>query len=169
MNECILPHVESGTQSGYDEYRTRVAGTTIDNRTLLSTDYFNSFNEIIMLLSMVGDAPEILDDIRAWKFRTYKEHFDESNLDFGPLAIEAYSRSPLDVRERFESLVIELCRVIDEVRKTLTPPSNDDERRQLKLNASHYSRILQSLIETGSGIVHGSDMKMDQADIDKMF
>ena len=49
----------------YDAYRERVVGTTIDSFTLLSTDYFNSFNEVIMLLGMVPAMPAMLDDVRA--------------------------------------------------------------------------------------------------------
>jgi hypothetical protein len=169
MND-VTPSPSSAVQEpGYEEYRTRVIGTTIDDRTLLSTDYFNSFNEVVMLLGMLGDMPEVLDDIRAWTFRTYEEHFRESQLSFGPLAIEAYAKSPADVRKRFEALIVELRQTIDEACKILKPATTEDELCRLKLIATDYSNRLQNLIEMGSGIVHGAGIEIDQSAIDKIF
>src|SRR5258708_25682802 len=105
----------------YEAYRERVIGTTIDGGTLLSTDYFNSFNEVIMLLGMVPDMPEMLQDVQAWKFRTYEEHFRESGLPFAQLAIEAYAHVPADIRQRFEATVLELRRTVEEAARTLSP------------------------------------------------
>src|SRR6266481_5092137 len=103
----------------YDEYRTRVAGTTIDDGTLLSTDYFNSFNEVIMLLGMLPDMPDMIDDIKAWRFITYEEHFRASGLPFAGLAIEAYAHVPPEVRDRFERTVEAMHATVDEARDTL--------------------------------------------------
>jgi hypothetical protein len=135
----------------------------------LSTDYFNSFNEIVMLLGMVGDMPEVLEDIRAWTFRSYEEHFFHSGLSFGPLAIEAYAHAPADVRQRFDSLIRDLRQAIEDARMHLKPAGDEPARARLKLDAARYSSHLQGLIETGSGIVHGADMKIGQTEVDKMF
>src|SRR5467141_888260 len=86
----------------YDEYRARVAGTTIDGGTLLSTDYFNTFNEVIMLLGMLPEMPEMIEEIDAWRFRSYAEHFSDSHLPFAALAIEAYAHVPPAIGDRFE-------------------------------------------------------------------
>ena len=169
MNQCTLTPRDTISIPEYDECRARVVGTTIDEKTLLSTDYFNNFNEVVMLLGMVGDMPEMLDDIRAWKFLTYEEHFRESGLSIGPLAIEAYDQSPPDVRDRFEKLVDEIRATIDEARRILEPPTNEDELNRLKLSTTEYSRHLQGLIAAGSGIVHAADTKVDQTMIDQMF
>ena len=40
----------------FQEYVQKVTGTNIDPRSLLSTDYFNHFNTVIMLFSMLPDA-----------------------------------------------------------------------------------------------------------------
>ena len=54
----------------YEEYRARLQGTTIDPNTFLSTDYFNLFNEVIMLFGMLPDMPDMLEEIDLWKVRT---------------------------------------------------------------------------------------------------
>src|SRR5713226_2735564 len=75
----------------FEQYRTRLAGTTIDEATLLSTDYFNTFNEVVMLLGMLPEMPEMIGDIDAWQFRTYEQHFAESHR---PFAAASRKRSP---------------------------------------------------------------------------
>ncbi|HZS83225.1 MAG TPA: hypothetical protein VFA50_10140 [Stellaceae bacterium] len=154
----------------YEEFRARVAGTTIDSGTLLSTDYFNSVNEIIMLIGMVPDMPEMIEDVRAWRFRSYEEHFRGSGLAFAPLAIEAYAHVPPATRDNFEHVLEELRATVEEARQKLATLAGAAEPERLKLSAADYSLRLQSLVDTGSAIVHGgADRVSDQDAIDKMF
>jgi hypothetical protein len=153
----------------YDQFRARVAGTTIDSGTLLSTDYFNGVNEIIMLLGMVPDMPEVIADVRGWKFQTYVEHFRTSGLAFAPLAIEAYQHVPPATRDKFEQLLLEMRETVDEARLTLSSLAGAAEVERLKLSAIDYSKRLQNLVDSGSAIVHGADKVSDQNAVDKMF
>ena len=52
----------------------RAQGTNVNERTLLATDYLNHVNEIVMLVEIIPDAPECLDDCKAWQPMTYQEH-----------------------------------------------------------------------------------------------
>lgn len=156
-----------------DHYRLLVRNTTIDDRTLLSTDYFNHFNEVIMLLSMAGDMPEMLDEIVAWTPKTYRQHFDESGLAFAPLAIEAYEHVPVEFRTAFDATINDMNSLIVEAVATLSPMREDPE--MLGFTASDYWRRLQDLVDRGSAIVHGSILDsnpavtMDQSEIDDLF
>lgn len=87
-----------------------------NSRSLLTTDYFNHFNEVVMMFSMVGDVPEVLDDIDTWDFKSYREHFMESGLGFAPLAIECYEAAPTETRERFEKIATQMSMLIVETR-----------------------------------------------------
>jgi len=153
----------------YDEYRARVAGTTIDGGTLLSTDYFNSFNEVIMLLGMLPDMPDMIEDIKAWKFITYEEHFRASGLPFAALAIEAYAHVPPAVLERFERILGTLRATVDEARDTLSGLAAPATLDHFKHSAVEYSMRLQGLVDTASAIVHGAGETSDQDAIDAMF
>lgn len=153
----------------YDEYRTRVAGTTIDGGTLLSTDYFNSFNEVIMLLGMLPEMPDMIDDIKAWTFITYEEHFRASGLPFAALAIEAYAHVPPAVRERFEGALAEMHATVDEARETLAGLAEPATLDCFKHSAVDYSMRLQRLVDTASAIVHGAGETSDQDAIDALF
>jgi hypothetical protein len=153
----------------YDEYRTRVAGTTIDDGSLLSTDYFNSFNEVIMLLGMLPDMPDMIDDIKAWRFITYEEHFRGSGLPFAKLAMEAYAHVPPPVLERFERTLAEMRKTVDEARDTLAGLTGPATRDHFNHCAVDYSTRLQRLVDTASAIVHGHGETSEQDAIDAMF
>jgi hypothetical protein len=153
----------------YDEYRSRVAGTTIDGATLLSTDYFNTFNEVIMLLGMLPEMPEMIEEIDAWRFRTYEEHFGDSHLPFAALAIEAYAHVPPAIRDRFEQTIAQMRDTVDEARGILGPLAGQGEFDRFKLSAIDYSMRLQALVDTGSAIMHGADQISDQSAIDALF
>jgi hypothetical protein len=152
-----------------EEYRERVRGTTIDPGTLLSTDYFNLFNEVIMLLGMLGDMPDMLDEVAAWKFKTYEQHFAESGLAFAPLAIEAYPHSPASAKEHFDRTIDRMHDTVEEAKMMLADAHDQGDAEMLADLAVNYSMILQQLVDTGSSIIHGIDSIMDQSSIDDMF
>lgn len=156
-----------------DHYRQLVRNTTIDDRTLLSTDYFNHFNEVIMLLSMLGDMPDMLDEIVAWTPKTYRQHFEDSGLAFAPIAIEAFDHVPMEYRVPFDETINDMNSLIVEAVATLSPMR--DDQMMLGFTAGDYWRRLQDLVDRGSAIVHGSvqdhnpAVTMDQSEIDDLF
>lgn len=152
-----------------DHYRRLAQDTTIDGTTLLSTDYFNHFNEVIMLLSMVGDMPEMLDDIRAWRPLTYAEHFARSGLGIAPLAAECYAHVPAEYKVPFDATIAELDATIAEAVAALET-STDDPALFSHLAGEYWGR-LQALVDRGGAIVHGMApcSAMDQDAIDAMF
>lgn len=156
-----------------DHYRQLVRDTTIDDRTLLSTDYFNHFNEVIMLLSMLGDMPDMLDEIVAWTPKTYRQHFEDSGLAFAPLAIQVFDHVPMEYRGPFDDTINDMNSLIVEAVATLSPMRDDPDL--LGFTAGDYWRRLQELVDRGSAIVHGSvqdhnpAVTMDQSEIDDLF
>ena len=59
-------------------YRLLVRGTNINETSLLATDYLNHFNEVVMLLELIPDMPDMLEEVEEWKPATYIEHFAAS-------------------------------------------------------------------------------------------
>ncbi|HYE48406.1 MAG TPA: hypothetical protein VEB20_02365 [Azospirillaceae bacterium] len=152
-----------------DHYRRLTKDTTIDSNTLLSTDYFNHFNEVIMLLSMLGDMPDMLEEIAAWQPKTYREHFEGSGLAFAPLAIECYDHVPPEFREPFDATVAEMTAMIQESVGMLEAVKDDPDA--LGFTAADYWQRLQALVDRGSAIVHGSmpAATLTQSAIDDLF
>lgn len=152
-----------------EQYRQKVVGTNIDQRSLLSTDYFNHFNSVIMLFGMLPDAPELLEDIDSWEFLGYIDHFKTSNLDFSQLAIEAYEYAPQNLREQFNRKSEEIRIFIEVSRLGLRRLIESGDKDRFADMALRVSRELQLMVDAGGAIVHGNDGAMNQSAIDKMF
>jgi hypothetical protein len=152
-----------------DHIRNRLAGTTIDPASLLSTDYFNHFNEPIMLLGMLPDMPEMLDDIDGWQFVTYCEHFTHSGLGFAQLAIEAYDAAPPDLRKRLDKLAAQIGMLIVETRVRLRFVLEDGNMDKFRDICELHALELQGMVDDGGAIVHGYTASADQEAIDAMF
>lgn len=155
------------SESSTEDILARIAGTNIDGRSLLSTDYFNHFNEVIMLLGMLPDMPDMLDEVDKWEFKTYPQHFAESGLGFAPLAIEAYEISPL--REKFDNIAIEIRDMIIETRVNLRHALEEGQTDKFAEMCRLHSLELQGLVDDGGAVVHGYDAALDQGAIDSMF
>jgi hypothetical protein len=153
----------------FEHYRRLIAGTTIDSSTLLSTDYFNLFNEVIMLLGMLPDMPDMLDEVSAWRFKTYAQHFAESGLAFAPLAIEAYPHAPPAALVSFEQTIEKMHVMIEEAKRVLSEDLASGNLDLFAGKAIGYSLELQRLVDTGSAIVHGQEAVLDQSAIDALF
>ncbi|KAF0113853.1 MAG: hypothetical protein FD149_2005 [Rhodospirillaceae bacterium] len=150
-------------------FRARVAGANIDDKTLLATDYLNHFNEIVMLLEMVPDMPEILEDAKAWEPKSYTEHFRDSTFSDKELAIEAYAHVPTKFRVPFEETVEHINRLIAQSLMHLENTIATGDEELLRLKASTCSRAVQKLMDVASAIIHGSSIAMQQSEIDEIL
>jgi hypothetical protein len=151
-----------------EEYRRKVADTNIDPRSFLSTDYFNMFNSVVMVLDMLPDAPELLEEIEHWQFLGYVEHFKISGLGFADLAIEGYPLAPPELRETFERKVNSIRVIIEELARTLRRLLDAGENETFSITARLAATQLRAMMQEGNSIVHGSSA-IAQTDIDKMF
>jgi hypothetical protein len=82
----------------------------------LSTDYLNRFAEALMLIDLAADDPDIVQDLKAWRSLTYREHFETSPLRIAASALAAFDLVPPERREGFE----ELCRAMTRLVTTAT-------------------------------------------------
>jgi hypothetical protein len=153
----------------YLDLRQRAQGSNVNDRTLLATDYLNHINEIVMLVELIPDAPECLDDCKAWEPLTYQAHFAKSGIADRDLAIEAYDYSPAEFRFAFDRLVAEMNRLIAltvvRMEQALTD-GNDDITRMI---ATRASRNLQDLIGQAGAVIHGETATLDQSEIDSLM
>jgi hypothetical protein len=152
-----------------EEYRQKVAGTNIDPRSLLSTDYFNTFNSVVMLLDMLPDMPELLDEVDQWQFYDYVGHFKASGLDFADLAIESYEYSPPELRTAFERKINGMRVFIEEASHTLRRLYDAGEMDTFGRFARQAVVLFRGMMDEGGAIVHGYDSTLNQDAIDKLF
>jgi hypothetical protein len=124
----------------------------------LSTDYLNHFSEALMALEMVRDMPECIDDLHAWKPKTYTEHFAGSRLSHRGEIIQMYQAAPAHLREALDALADVLNARLAEARDAAV------HRRP----ADHAAAALRPLIAQLADLINGSTER-SQAAIDAMF
>jgi len=168
VNDSVIPN-PGIRESAYAAMQVRVAGTNINATTLLATDYLNHFNEIIMLFDLVPDAPECIEDCRAWRNTGYAEHFAQSSIADSALAAEAYGHSPAKYREPFDAAIEEMTVLAQSAigQMGLAVEAEDDERvRQI---AEDTSKALRTLVDMASAIIHGETNTLQQSQIDEIL
>jgi hypothetical protein len=152
-----------------DTLRDRIKGTNIDERTLLATDYLNHFNEIVMLVELVPDMPELFSEAREWQPKSYQDHFRDSTFTEKELAITAYDHVHPKYREPFEDTIGEMDRLVGASLAEIEVAIADGGEDRLRDLASTASRRLQKLIDVASAIIHGGAATMEQTDIDRLL
>ncbi len=147
----------------------RARGSNVNEKTLLATDYLNHINEIVMLFDLVPDAPECLDDCKAWQPLSYQDHFRASHIADRDLAIEAYDFSPPAYKEPFDQLVGEMNRLVEISIEKLDYALSQGSEDVTRLIAETASRNLQDLIGQTSAVINGTEHAVDQAQIDALM
>jgi len=147
--------------------RPLLASANINPETFLATDYLNHFNEIVMLLEMVPDMPELAEDAFDWAPKSYIEHFEDSGFQAKDLAIEAYDLAPIPFKTPFESICAELDKLITStlnglqatnvVERGFTPAAQQLIRTRIE--------TVQELLMKLNQIIHGKWTAEDQPDI----
>ena len=152
-----------------DQLRDRIKGTNIDERTLLATDYLNHFNEIVMLVELVPDMPELFSEARQWQPKSYQDHFRDSSFTEKELAITAYNHVQPEYREPFEETIGRMNRLVGKSLAEIEIAIADGSADRLRDLATTASRRLQKLIDVASAIIHGSAPTMEQTEIDRLL
>jgi len=147
--------------------RPRLVGTNIDENSFLATDYINHFSEIVMLIDMADQMPEVLEDAAEWQPKSYEEHFKESGFPDGDLAIEAFHIAPREIRQRLEAVTARLDEVIPRIVQDLLAARDNPSALAAQREAALAE--LHALIGALSGVVHASETRSDQAGIDQLF
>jgi len=167
--ETDLEGIDEDEREGYLAFREKVRGTNINKQTLLATDYLNHFNEIVMLMEMVPDMPELLDEAHEWRAKGYKEHMLDSTFSDRELAAEAYDHVPKKFREPFEKTISQLDSLITTSMERVERDLKRGDEKLLRDNACALCEVVKRLLDVASGIIHGSATTMDQSEIDDLI
>ena len=90
--------------------RARRAAVLVNPASGLANDYLNLFNEITMLVEQLPYMPELIEDIMAWRPKSYLDYFESSVLPGRENALQAYNNLDRRFRRDFEAVVEELDR-----------------------------------------------------------
>jgi len=147
----------------------RLAGTNINETTYLATDYLNHFNEIVMLLDMVPDMPDIFEDARAWQPKDYCAHFRDSAFSDKDLAVAAYELAPPTHRIPFDETITRMNDAIMGTLDRIEASIAAGDEQTVRQLATTTSRAVQKLIDVASAIIHGTTTTMEQDAIDALL
>lgn len=89
-----------------------LSAANINADSFLATDYLNHYNEIVMLLEMVPDMPDMAEDCMDWQPATYSQHFRNSGFAAKELAVEAYENAPAQFKQPFDQVIEEMDALI---------------------------------------------------------
>jgi len=161
--------IEAHRQAWYEDFCARAKGTNVNDRTLLATDYLNHFNEIIMLMELVPDAPECLEDCRAWEPKSYVQHFQDSHIADRDLAIAAYAYSPPEFRTTFDYVVAEMNRLVATALPAIEAATQKGDAERCRHIVEMSVAGLRALVDRASAAIHGNVHAMDQGEIDRLM
>ena len=153
----------------YLALKARAQNSNLDPETLLATDYLNHFNEIVMLLEMVPDMPELMEEVRAWRPKDYVDHFRDSTIADRELAMEAYPHVLPVYREPFDRTTVQLNILVASAIERMDKYLDSGDMDMLREQTTVISRMIQRLLDTASGIIHGATTTMAQEDIDAIL
>lgn len=139
-----------------EHLRAHTDGTNVNPATLLTTDYLNHFNEIIMLLELVPSAPsQFTAELTEWQHESYEEHFTHSGFRDKELAIAGYRNAPEDVRRAFDSSVADLEQEMVMMLQQVQGKIDSGDTEALTKLCSDGIPRLQELVQITAGIVNG--------------
>lgn len=169
MSSDTVQPQPSGPDQTFLLWQEKVEGANISPQTLLATDYLNHFNEIVMLIDMVPDMPELLEECRAWVPKGYIDHFQSSAFPDRDLAIAAYAHVPEEFLQPFEDTIHQMNGLVEQALRRLEDAQAMGDPELLKVRAHASSRGLQRLMDVANAIIHGSSRVMAQDEIDEIL
>lgn len=137
-------------------FRSGLAAANINPDSFLATDYLNHFNEIVMLLEMAIDMPDLMEEAADWKPASYVEHFEDSAFVARELVIEAWGLMQPGVRTRFEDAAEQLDQLILSILQVLSEAGHpDDGFDKVTRDLAAQGQVqMQAHLSVLNGIIH---------------
>jgi len=152
-----------------DHLRAHTIGTNVSQDSLLTTDYLNHFNEVVMLLHLLPTAPvEIAADLSGWRPKTYEEHFESSGFRDKALAIAAYQNSPDDIRQAFDTAVANLERELVILLRDVEAKVGENDIAGLQRLCDQVVPEILDLIDVAADVVNHEEAPDDSGHDDDM-
>jgi hypothetical protein len=139
----------------------------VNPATGLATDFLNLFNEALMLISLVGEAPELLDELADWKPASYEDHFRNSGFQHRDVVIAAYRAADPVLRGDFDAAARELCGLVDAAVTRLS--ALQDTKQPIADAAQELLIQLQDEIARLGAMINGGGVSASQDAIDALF
>ena len=146
-----------------------LAAANVHPESGLATDYLNHFNEVAMLLEMLGDMPDMAEEVLDWAPCAYAEHFQRTGYAGADTVIAAWDAAPHALKAHFETIIAALNDALSEAQAKLR---DDDAAGAAALAASDLEPLLAAARAVVNGRIEAEyvdDQSADQAEVDALF
>jgi hypothetical protein len=152
--------------------RAQRASALINPASGLANDYLNLFNEIVMLVEQLPNVPELIDDIMAWRPKSYLDYFEASTLPGSAAALAAFKQLDPRSRRDFEVIIEDLDRravgSVAAVRRKFKA-HNDDHGESLAIICERAGANIREALDKATmlvnhGTVAGTDAVQERTD-----
>ncbi|MSP44181.1 MAG: hypothetical protein EXR08_12635 [Alphaproteobacteria bacterium] len=107
-----------------------------------------------MIIDMISDMAECVEDVTAWRPKSYVEHFRDSGFSDKDLAIAAYDYVPDIYKRPFETIITQLNGLILQVAEQLREATSQGDHAEIA-RAARFAPELRLLAEKAGRIING--------------
>ncbi len=135
----------------------------------LATDYLNHFNEVAMLLDMLGDMPDMAEEVLDWSPAGYVEHFERTGHAGAETVIAAYVAAPRALRAHFETIIAALDGALAQAQALVRA---GEPAAAAQLAGDEIAPLLAAARAAVNGRIEGEDIDdraAAQAGVDALF
>ncbi len=146
-----------------------LAAANVHPESGLATDYLNHFNEVVMLLEMIGDMPEMAEEILDWQPCAYEDHFTRTGYAGAETVVAAYAAAPQALKAHFQTIIAALDDALEDAQEKLRA---EDMAGAVMLAATDISPLLAAARAAVHGRIEGDgvdESAADQAEVDALF
>lgn len=146
-----------------------LAAANVHPESGLATDYLNHFNEVVMLLEMLGDMPDMAEEVLGWAPCDYAEHFQRTGYAGADTVIAAWEAAPRMLKAHFETIIVALNDALADAQAKLRAGDVDGAAA---MTASEIEPLLAAARAAVQGRIEGEgvdDQSADQAEVDALF
>jgi len=150
------------------QFSALLEGTNINPKTFLATDFLNNLNELIMLIGLVADMPEMLDEVREWQPLSYPDHFIHSGFPYRELAIAGWYRADPVRRDALDQLVAAIARQIGSTVERLETCLASGDTAAFSTLCDETRQQLLDVHDWGVGVIQGAE-GLNVVEVDALF
>ncbi|KAI95098.1 hypothetical protein T281_07205 [Rhodomicrobium udaipurense JA643] len=157
-----LPHPTFGETEPLIRDLIARAPHLINPRSGIANDFINQYNEALLLLENLPVLlPEMIDELLAWKPKTYVAYFESSPLSGGDVAIRVYELIDDDFRSTFEKRIAVMNAIAQQaiyLIRAMHSKAGDLKSEQVECFCRVISKRLRIEIEKAVDLInHGGD------------
>jgi len=146
-----------------------LAAANVHPESGLATDYLNHFNEVVMLLEMLDDMPDMAEEVLDWAPCAYTEHFERTGYAGTETVMEAWAAVPHALKAHFETIVAAVNDALADAQARLR---EGDVAAAVAMTTTDIEPLLAAARAAINGRIEGEnvdDQSADQAEVDALF